>query len=229
MITPILEKLILSGRAFYKTAVVGGNKTTVDIQNDRFIIITGIHFLGYQSTTFNIGRDTVTQLSIYGEKGFNHYMFANSRLGTTEYWDSTAGAARTGNIKVAVSQPKIDCYILHTTSVGFSFLTSGSTLPSVIRNGLATGNNPGLEPPLDYGKDGQPGALNTDLIINMNAALSCDVVPGYGGLGVGGSFSSQIQLPAVAGTTPITNNNPYMCIANIDYVEVLGIPENIGF
>jgi|LauGreDrversion4_2_1035121.scaffolds.fasta_scaffold06831_20 hypothetical protein len=229
MITPILEKLILSGRAFYKTAVVGGNKTTVDIENDRFIIITGIHFLGYQSTTFNIGRDTITQLSIYGEKGFNHYMFANSRLATTEYWDNTAGAPRTGNIKTAISQPKIDCYILHTTSVGFSFLTSGSTLPTVGSNGVASGNNPAYATPLDYGKDGDGSPLNVDLSVNMNPALNCDLVPRYAGIGVGTLISRQIQLPAAAGTTPITNNNPYMCIANIDYVEVLGIPENIGF
>jgi len=229
MITPILEKWILSGRAFYKTAVVGGSKTTVDIENDRFIIITGIHFLGYQSTTFNIGRDTVTQLSIYGEKGFNHYMFANTRLATTEYWDSTAGASRTANVKTAISQPKIDCYILHTTQVGFSFLTSGAVLPTVGTNGVASGNNPGLEPPIDYGKDGQTGALNVDLTINMNPTLNCDLVPRYTGVGVGTNISRQIQLPAVAATTPVSANNAYMPIANIDYVEVLGIPENIGF
>jgi hypothetical protein len=229
MITPILEKLILSGRAFYKTAVVGGSKTTVDIENDRFIIITGIHFLGYQSTTFNINRDAITQLSIYGEKGFNHYIFANTRLATTEYWDSTAGAARQASVKTAISQPKIDCYILHTTSVGFSFLTSGTVLPTVGRNGVATGNNPGLDIPIDYGKDGIPGALNVDLLIALNPNLACELVPGYTGISVGTQTSKQVQLPAVAATTPVVANNAYLPIANIDYVEVLGIPENIGF
>ena len=229
MITPILEKLILSGRAFYKTAVVGGTKTTVDIENDRFIIITGIHFLGYNSTTFGIARDAYTQLSIYGEKGFNHYFFANSRLSSTEYWDSTAGASRTANVKTGISQPKIDCYILHTTQVGFSFLVQGNVLPAVGTNGVASGNNPGLEPPIDYGKDGQPGALNVDLTINVNPTLNSDLVPRFGGIGVGSNISRQIQLPAVAATTPVVNNNAYFPIANIDYVEVLGIPENIGF
>jgi hypothetical protein len=229
MITPILEKLILSGQAFYKTAVVGGTKSTIDIQNDRFIIITAIHYLGYMGVSTNLQRDTNCQLSVYGEKGFNHYFFANVRQSTTEYWDSTAGAARIVNVKTAISQPKIDTYILHTTSVGFSFIVNGGAAPTVPRNGIATGNNPGLEPPLDYGKDGQVGALNVDLQINMNAALTCDVVPGYSGLGVGGSFSNQIQLPATAATMPTVAANSYMPIANIDYVEVLGIPENIGF
>ena len=218
----------MCGRAFFKTAVVGGSKTTIDIENDRFIIITGIHFLGYQSTTFNIGRDTLTQLSIYGEKGFNHYMFANTRLGTTEYWDSTAGASRTANVKNAISQPKIDCYILHTTQVGFSFLTSGAILPSIGANGIASGNNPAFEPPIDYGKDGQTGALNVDLSINMNPTLLCDLVPRYAGIAVGSNVSRQIQLPAVAGTTPVSANNAYLPIANIDYVEILGQPNNIG-
>jgi hypothetical protein len=54
-------------------------------------------------------------------------------------------------------------------------------------------------------------------------------VPRYTGVGVGTNISRQIQLPAVAATTPISNNNAFMAIANIDYVEVLGIPENIGF
>ena len=229
MITPILEKLILSGRAFYKTAVVGGTKTTLDIQNDRFIIITGIHFLGYMGPSTNIARDTNTQLSIYGEKGFNHYFFANVRQSTTEYWDSTAGAARIANIKTAISQPKIDTYLLHTTAVGFSFIVNGGASPTVGTNGVASGNNPGLEPPIDYGKDGQTGALNVDLTINMNAALTCDLVPRYTGLGVGTVISNQIQLPAVAATTPTSAANSYLPIANIDYVEVLGIPENIGF
>jgi hypothetical protein len=229
MITPILEKLILSGRAFYKTAVVGGSKTTIDIENDRFIIITGIHFLGYMGVSTTIARDTITQLSIYGEKGFNHYIFANVRQSTTEYWDSTAGAARIANVKTAISQPKIDSYLLHTTSVGFSFLVNGGASPTVASNGVASGNNPGFEPPIDYGKDGQTGALNVDLQINLNASLLCDLVPRYTGLGVGANISEQLQLPATAATTPTSAANSYMPIANIDYVEVLGIPENIGF
>ena len=60
MITPILEKLILSGRAFYKTAVVGGSKTTLNIENDRFIIITDILFLGYGTSSASIFADVNT-------------------------------------------------------------------------------------------------------------------------------------------------------------------------
>lgn len=227
MITPILEKLILSGRAFYKTAVVGGSKTTLNIENDRFIIITDIHFLGYGSSTTGTQADANTQLSIYGEKGFNHFIFANVRTGTTSYWDSTAGAERRVAVRNAISNPKIDTYILHTTSVGFSFIISGLTVPTSTL-AIASGNNPGLQPPIDYGIDGQPGALNVDTIVTMVPGLDNDLVPRFGGIGVGTAISNQIQYPATAALKPLVAA-PAMPIANISYVEVLGIPENIGF
>ncbi len=43
MLTPILEKLILSGKASYNTFVVGGSeKHILNVENDRFIIITDL-------------------------------------------------------------------------------------------------------------------------------------------------------------------------------------------
>lgn len=227
MITPILEKLILSGRAFYKTAVVGGSKTTINIENDRFIIITDIYFLGYNSASLGVTTDQNTQLSIYGEKGFNHFIFPNIRGGSNEYWDSTAGATRRAAVKNAISIPKLDTYILHTTQVGFSFIISGTTGPTSTL-AVASGNNPGLQPPIDYGIDGQPGALNVDTLVTMVAGLDSDLVPRYGGIGVGSPISNQIQYPATALTKPPINA-PAIPIANICYIEVLGIPENIGF
>jgi hypothetical protein len=227
MITPILEKLILSGRAFYKTAVVGGSKTTLDIENDRFIIITDIYFLGYGSSTIGIGTDNNTQLSVYGEKGFNHYIFANARTGSSEYWDSTAGASRRVTVRNAISPAKIDTYILHTTSVGFSFIVSGSAVPTSTLS-IASGNNPGLQPPIDYGIDGQPGALNVDTIVTPIAGLDNDVVPRFTGIAVGTPISNQIQYPATAALKPVIAA-PAFPIANITYVEVLGQPDNIGF
>ena len=226
MITPKLEELILCGRAFFKTAVVGGSKTTIDIENDRFIIITDIHFLGYSSSTIGTGADVNTQLSIYGEKGFNHFIFANARAGTTEYYDSGGGAARRVTIRNAISSPKIDTYILHTTSVGFSFIVNGATTPTSTL-AIASGKNPGLQPPIDYGIDGQPGALNVDTIVTPVAGIDNDLVPRYAGIGVGTAISNQIQYPATAATKP-TIGAPAFPIANIIYVEVLGQPNNIG-
>lgn len=227
MITPHLEKLILTGRAFYKTAVVGGSKTTLNIDNDRFIVITDIHYLGYGSATIGTGTDNNTQLSIYGEKGFNHFIFANARTGSTEYWDTLAAAARRVTVRNAISNPKIDTYLIHTTQVGFSFIISGSAVPTSTL-AVASGNNPGLEPPIDYGKDGQTGALNVDTIITPVAGIDNDLVPRYTGIGVGTAVSNQVQYPATAATKPLIGA-PAFPIANISYVEVLGVPGNIGF
>jgi hypothetical protein len=225
MITPILEKLILSGRAFYKTAVVGGSKTTLEIENDRFIIITDIHFLGYGNASTGSSADANTQLSIYGEKGFNHFIFANHRTGTTEFWDGTT--SRRSVIRQAVASAKLDTYLFHTTQVGFSFIISGLPTPtSTIA--VATGNNPGFDPPIDYGKDGQPGAIPVDVIITPGAGLDNDLVPRYAGIGVGSAISNQIQYPATAALKPLVGA-PAFPIANIGYVEVLGVPTDIGF
>ena len=229
MITPKLEELILCGKAFFKTAVVGGSKTTIDIDNDRFIIITDITYLPYtpfnQDPFFNPEMANNTQLSIYGERGFNHYFFANRR----KYWMNIfqppdEGVPTTAMMPLGVQ--KINCYILHTTQVGFSFLVSMRSAATT--NGVAAFNNPAYDVPLDYGKDGMPGALNVDTDITLEPGLLNQVVNRATGLGIGSAVSQQIQLPATNNTTPEVNNNPEFPIANINYVEILGQPNNIG-
>jgi hypothetical protein len=93
---------------------------------------------------------------------------------------------------------------------------------------IARGNNPGLQPPIDYGIDGQPGALNVDTIVTPVAGLDNDVVPRFAGIGVGTPISNQIQYPATAALKPAIAA-PAFPIANITYVEILGQPDNIGF
>ena len=229
MVTPKLEELILCGKAFFKTAVVGGSKTTIDIDNDRFIIITDITYLPYtpQNTDyfFTADRSNNTQLSIYGERGFNHYFFANRR----RYWMNVFAPpdeAIPTTAMMPLGVQKIDCYLLHTTQVGFSFLVS-SRVP-VTTNGVAPFNNPAYDVPLDYGKDGMPGALNVDTDITMEPGLLNQVVNRATGLGIGSAVSQQIQFPATINTTPEVDSNPEFPIANINYVEILGQPNNIG-
>jgi hypothetical protein len=227
MITPILEKLILSGKAFYKTAVIGGSKTTLKIDNDRYIIITDIHYLGYNPSSGGTRTDLNTQLSIYGEKGFNHYIFPNIRVGTNEVWNTLTNATLVVNTRIPISIPKIDTFLVHTTQVGFSFINSGGTVATSTVS-IASGNNPGLEPPIDYGKDGQAGAIAVDTIVTSVPGLDNDLVPRYTGLGVGTAISNQIQYPAIAGNKPVIGAIAFP-IANIGYVEVLGVPTDIGF
>ena len=59
MITPHLEKLILCGKASYNTFVIGGSeKCILNVDNDRFIIITDIIYfsqLNLKSGQSNLG------------------------------------------------------------------------------------------------------------------------------------------------------------------------------
>lgn len=228
MLTPKLEELILCGKAFFKTAVVGGNKSTINIDNDRFIIITDITFLPYHDQLRPISpyENANTQICIYGERGFNHYMFANNRPYTTATFD---GASVLDLYQKAAMPPqKIDCYLLHTTQVGFSFMVDLDANP-IGGLSIAAFNNPAYEPPLDYGKDGMTGALNIDPAINpIGPALLNQVVNRATGLGIGSAISQQIQYPAQNSTRPTVTNNKFFPIANINYVEILGQPNNIG-
>jgi hypothetical protein len=231
MITPKLEELILCGKAFFKTAVIGGSKTTIDINDDRFIIITDITYLGYQNLQAGAEAaiNTLTQLSIYGERGFNHYMFRNKMLGTGVFYDPSSGNASTWPCTYPLPHQTINCYLLHTTQVGFSFLISNNVFPGPTSSlSIAAANNPAFEPPLDYGKDGMPGAINIDSDITVNPGLTNQVVNRLTGLGIGSSISQQVQLPASAITKPVTNLNHEFAVANINYIEILGQPNNIG-
>lgn len=231
MITPKLEELIWCGKAFFKTAVVGGSKSTINIDNDRFIIITDITFLPYfnQNADTNFNRDVNTQLSIYGERGFNHYFFANARPYVQTYYDTANLDQVTLPQKMSMPPQKIDCYLLHTTQVGFSFIVDAAANPTSTLT-IAPPNNPAYEPPLDYGKDGMTGALNIDNDITQAifTLLPNQVVNRLTGLPVGSNVTQQIQLPAEAGFKPVVTNNKCFPIANINYIEVLGQPNNIG-
>jgi len=232
MITPKLEELILCGKAFFKTAVVGGSKTTINIDNDRFIIITDITFLPY-CNFFDIdarnNANANTQISIYGEKGFNHYIFANQRLYGDAYFDSNAATEFTVARPMPLASQTIHCYLLHTTQVGFSFILSGTNFGPTSTLSIASFDNPAYEPPLDYGKDGMPSAINIDSDITNTLGLLNQVVNRATGLGVGSAVSQQVQYPATGVTKPIVGGNSQYPIANVNYVEILGQPNNIGF
>jgi hypothetical protein len=229
MITPKLEELILCGKAFFKTAVVGGSKTTINIKEDRFIIIIDISYLGYQNPSplrqqWNFDQNI--QLSIYGERGFNHYIFKNKGLNNVPIWDPDNDTFRDQSYTTQAPPQQINCYILHTTQVGFSFISQGDLNPSTTLS-IAGFDNPAFEPPLDYGKEGMLGAVNVDVLITPNT-LDNFVVNRNAGLPIGSNATQQIQFPADASTKPLVNENIAFPIANINYIEILGQPNNIG-
>lgn len=157
MVTPHLEKLILCGKAFFKTFVAGGDKHTLTFGNDRFIIITDITYFPMNVPDYEGQPNNNTQVAIYGERGYNHFIFRNYNSSNGTHLDFTAPVT-------------INTFILHDQQVGFSFCNAPYFQNTNL--GIANINNPGYAPPLEYGIDGQPNAqtiLLTAEAFNTNA------------------------------------------------------------
>lgn len=225
MITPKLEKLIWEGKAFFKTYNAGPQKSTLDIENDRFIIITDIIFSGFFNEDPDLNFFNM-QLAIYGEKGFNHYVFRNRHQTQFPVYDGVTVVDR--RLYTTVEPQKIDTYLLHTTQVGFSFMGNNQL------TNLGVGNfqelNPGYQPPLEYGKEGDVGVIpvTVDAEDTTNAMRMQFQNTRNPNALAGNVVTNQIQYPASVNTLPGAGVFEY-CIATINYVEVLGQPDNIEF
>lgn len=225
MITPHLEKLIFEGKAFFKTFVAGGAKSTLNIGQDRFIVITDITYMPSQSQLFFFNAVNC-QLSIYGEKGFNHYIFRNNNVTLANVIDPVGGLINVPEY-TTLQPTTIDTYLIHTTQVGFSFLWS--TGPGAETIGIASVDNPSFQPPLDYGTQANPGAINVQTDFTCGALLNQVTNRQGGALPSGTIATQQVQFEATGGTVPFVGGNPYFPVANINYIEILGQPTNIGF
>ena len=234
MITPKLEQLIWEGKAFFKTFVAGGSQRhNFNIQNDRFIIITDITYFssghfdssasGTNNTWANMSQQGMnTQLTILGEKGVNRFLFRNSFVG--------APHNNSGQIQhlLPIGHTVINTYLLHTTQVAFTF----SFAPNLLRQTVAItpGEFYALQPPTDYGRDGQPGALPVTL--SGDAVGTTPLIDLFGADATGGQTESkELSFPVVT-----SNNIPAVKredswaypILHVNYVEIMGLPNNIG-
>jgi hypothetical protein len=217
MVTPKLEELILCGKAFFKTFVAGGDKHTLTFGNDRFIIITDLTYFPMNVTSNNGRANHNTQVAIYGERGYNHYIFRN-------YNNTNVNNA---NVHGFCSPVTVNTYLLHEQQVGFSFCNA-----SFFRNlstGIANTENPAYQPPIEFGKDGQPGALT--VIQTMDAQSTTAIQNNMTTRPASGSVESQqLLFPYDDGSkffTGIENNFEYPLLL-VNYVEVIGSPNNIS-
>jgi len=177
MLTPILEKLILSGKAAYKTFVAGGTqKHILSVPNDRFIIITDLVYFSNINTPkgeqfFHLDFDMFTKLNvklntqvkIFSEKSNNSFVFRNS---FTAYPHS--GNAEPDFWVFPTHAPvKLDTYLIHTKDVSLTFSWVGDQ--SAVTTAISRADVPAYPPPYDYGKVGQVGSepvrqLSADII-----------------------------------------------------------------
>lgn len=226
MISTKLEKLIWEGKAFYKTYVAGPQKSTLNIDNDRFIIITDITFSGYCNITSSIIIPQI-QLNVYGEKGFNHYLFRNSKSYQGIYFDALTQQAEIRILNMNPDPQKVDTYLIHTTQVGFSFIECLQLTAPLVT--VASESNPSLQPPLDYGKNGDTGALNVTVSATTDGTMTNFFTNRLRYTLPDGTITTQqLQYPVSAARTPSNSTTEY-CFANVNYIEILGQPENMEF
>ena len=217
MVTPKLEELILCGRAFFKTFVAGGDKHTLNISNDRFIIITDITYfpMNVPTDNGNIANHN-TQVAIYGERGYNHFIFRN--FNNTNIVNE--------NVHGFCSPVTINTYLLHEQQVGFSFVNA--PFFTNLNIGIANTNNPGYKPPLEYGIDGQPAPVN--VILTADANNGSAIQNNFTTRPTSGVNESQqlfFQFDAIATFGNAIENNFEYPLMIVNYVEVLGSANNI--
>jgi len=233
MLTAKLEELIWCGKAQFKTFVAGGSERHVlDIQNDRFIIITDItyfnsgHFpvgTGENNNWNNIVSNGMnTQVTIGGERGVNRFLFRNS---FTELQPSGQD-----QLLSPVGHTKLDLYLLHTTQCAFTFSFAQDLTGQTVA--LASANNYALNPPTDYGKNGQPGALPVTIDATVNGAgvyqNNYDSRAGVAGINQSNEFNFPVDAVTQIQSLNRVNSWAYP-ILHVNYVEILGLPNNIGF
>lgn len=220
MITPKLEELILCGKAFFKTFVAGGDKHTLTFGNDRFIIITDITYFPMNAISYDGALNKNTQVAIYGERGYNHFIFRNYNLAQDNGLTSAP-------INDFASPTTIHTYLLHDQQVGFSFCNA--PFFQNVSVGLANTNNPGYQPPIDWGIDGQPGALPT--ILTADAFGTTPIQNNFTTRPTSGTNESQqLFFPFDAANqfdAPSWVNNYEYPLLHVNYIEVIGSANNI--
>lgn len=218
MLTPKLEELILCGRAFFKTFVAGGTKHTLTFGDDRFIIITDITYFPMNVPDNTGEKNFNTQVAIYGERGYNHFIFRNYNVNNIDRQDKIVNHC---------SPTTIHTYLMHEQQVGFSFVNAPYF--QNINSGVAGVNNPSYRPPLEYGKDGDIGAVAT--ITTMDATNGAVIQNNFTtrpaptltesqqlffGYNTGASFDGTLL-----------NQTEYPLL-HVNYVEILGLPNNLS-
>ena len=233
MLTPALEKLVLCGKASYNTYVVGGaEKYILDVQSDRFIIITGLTYFsrlnatGYELTTAELTElynQSLTQLRVFSKKSNNLFLFRdNFTVNPTGLGDNAHHVSPIGSVK-------LDTYLIHDSSVSFTFSRSGKRrLTSALMNSTV----PGTRPPFDYGRQGIVEALpvtvetrDTEGLDNLSSFPAGLVdIPTLSAI----PSTSEFTFPVDIDHYPELTQNFSIPVLLVEYVEILGNPTNIA-
>jgi hypothetical protein len=237
MITPLLERLILNGKASFNTFVAGGGeKCILNVPNDHFIIITSIQYSSALKTSGIVlaEEDFIplftekynTQLKIFSRKSLNTFLFRDS-LNISEL---TGVESRNTLLATPTGYQKIDTYLVHESEVSFTFSYAGALDNFVVAQSKT--DTIAYPPPADYGKSGQLGALGVRLVSEVTFSSSGNDLQAQGGqASVTGSaaISKECIFPVDANSQYLELKNPFSYpIVNVNYVLIQGLPNNIS-
>lgn len=236
MLTPKLEQLIWEGKATFKTFVAGGSQRhLLNINNDRFIIITDITYFNSGhfpddptgvSNRWNVlyPQGMNTQVTLGGERGVNRFLFRNSFVAVPNVSSSLAQHLS------PIGSTTLNTYIIHTSQVAFTFSFAQDFTNQTVGNTRA--DNYALNPPTDYGRDGQPGVLPVTLdgIVNGTAVYLDNFGNQQGTVGVNESREFSFPVDSTNDIPALNRVNSWAYpILHVNYVEIKGMPSNLGF
>ncbi len=246
MLSTNLQKLILSGRATYNTfCASGSSKNVLNVNNDRFIIITSIHYQSLvridspredlrpygnfvsKGELAQILQEANTQLKVYSTKSNNHFTFRDA-FNIVPYTDPEDPTV-TGFFVNPTNEVVIHTYLIHTPDVAFIYSKIGKLAPTL---GPTNDLSIGFAPPFGYGKAGQPGAIENVLFTNQDLDPA-QTIQTQGNIGItGGNQSVEQFTTAVTLATRFNENELRLTMSyplvNIGYVEIFGSPSNIS-
>lgn len=237
MLTSKLEKLVLTGHASFNTFMAGGaEKNVLNIQSDRFIIITDITIFPPAGETYSTDEDglkdliekkSIFQLKVKSEKSENTF-------GVRSNFSVTRGHNTNEFIVTGGDPVKLDTYLVHTNDVAFIF-----SYGAVLKDDLSAVTAPlgvGFKPRSDYGKEGYAESQSIRQVSSIDAGAGDNfLITGgnhYFDLGGAGLRASREFIfpiiPDLKPTTKQINNTCGTPLAIIQYVEILGNPTNIS-
>jgi hypothetical protein len=236
MITPILEKLILCGKASFNTFVAGASeKSILFVDNDRFIIITGLTYFPSVNNNGCLDLDEVemqgildrnTQVKIFSEKSLNNFIFRNE-LNVSEVRVTATQRSYT----VTPGAPiKLDTFLIHDNSVSFTFSYALSVIDAA--RGITKAQSVAYPLPIDYGKEGQNALPVRTIGSTVDAVTPVNIYSGgpFSNDGTRNGFN-EFVYPVDAFTqikTTHLNKAANYPLLLVDYVEIIGNPTNIS-
>lgn len=173
MLTPFLEKLILTGKAQSKTYIAASQKNVLPVKENQFVIIHHFSHFPFVPVDINepnpnvITAQLVTQMKVFSEKSNTNYVVRNDISRTIGFNATTGELIPVWN----TGQPyQEDVYLVHENDVSISF--SKTRTPAAAVSAIAPAKAPAYPPPADYGRNGFAGsfAVATEKVIGINAA-----------------------------------------------------------